>query len=47
VKLHVFTYDAGEIVLDPRSGGSYLIFGVVPADAEITPRDVGLSPGRM
>jgi len=47
VKLHVFTYDAGEVTFDPRSSGSFLILGVVPADAEITPRDVGLSPGRM
>jgi len=47
VKLHAFRYDAGEIVFDPRSPGCFLIFGVVSADAEITPRDVGLSPGRM
>ena len=46
VKLHVFTYDAGEIVFDPRSPGSLLILGVVPGDTEITPRDVGLFPGR-
>ncbi len=46
VKLHVFTYDAGEITFDPRSRGSYLFLGIVPADAEITARDVGLSPGR-
>ncbi len=45
VNLHVFTYDAGQITFDPRSPGSYLILGVVPADAEVTSRDVGLSPG--
>ena len=47
VDLHVFTYDAGEITFDPRSPGSYLILGVVPAQAEIAPRDAGFAPGRM
>jgi hypothetical protein len=47
VNLHVFSFDAGEVTFDPRSAGSYLILGVVPADAEVTARDVGLSPGRM
>lgn len=46
VNLHVFSFEAGEITFDPRGPGSYLILGVVPADAEVTPRDVGLSPGR-
>ncbi len=46
VNVHVFTYDAGEITFDPRSRGSYLILGIVPADAPVTSRDVGLSPGR-
>jgi len=47
VSLHVFSYDAGRITFDPRGPGSYLILGVVPADAELASRDVGLSPGRM
>ncbi|MBN1362738.1 MAG: hypothetical protein JW993_19220 [Sedimentisphaerales bacterium] len=47
VKLHVFTYGVGENTFDPRSRGSYLFLGIVPADVEITSRDVGLSPGRM
>ncbi|MBN1763778.1 MAG: hypothetical protein JW860_00845 [Sedimentisphaerales bacterium] len=46
VNLHVFTFDAGEITFDPRGPGSYLILGVVPADDQVTSRDVGLSPGR-
>ncbi len=46
VDLHVFTFDAGEITFDPRSPGSYLILGVIPAQAEVTSRDVGLAPGR-
>lgn len=47
VSLHVFRYPAGEITFDPRSPGSYLILGVIPADAEVTSRDAGISPGRM
>jgi hypothetical protein len=46
VNVHVFSFGAGQITFDPRGPGSYLILGVVPADAELTPRDVGLSPGR-
>ncbi len=46
VNLHVFSFAAGEITFDPRSAGSYLILGVIPADAEVAPRDVGLAPGR-
>lgn len=47
VNLHVFSFPAGEITFDPRSPGSYLILGVIPADTKITSRDVGISPGRM
>ncbi len=47
VNLHVFSFDAGEITFDPRGPGSYLILGVIAADADVPPRDVGLSPGRM
>ncbi len=47
VKLHAFTYNAGEITFDPRSAGSFLILGIVAADAEISRRDVGLSAGRI
>jgi hypothetical protein len=46
VIVHVFTFEAGRITFDPRGPGSYLILGVVPAEVELTPRDVGLSPGR-
>lgn len=46
VDVHVFKYPAGEITFDPRSSGSYLFLGVTAADAEITTRDAGISPGR-
>ncbi len=47
VNLHVFSFPAGEITFDPRSPGSYLILGVIPADMKVTSRDAGISPGRM
>jgi hypothetical protein len=47
VDVHVFRFRAGEITFDPRSPGSYLILGVIPADMEVTSRDAGISPGRM
>ena len=46
VNLHVFSFPAGEITFDPRSPGSYLFLGVIPADTKIAPRDAGISPGR-
>jgi len=47
VNLHVFSFPAGQITFDPRSPGSYLVLGVIPADTKITSRDVGISPERM
>jgi hypothetical protein len=47
VNLHVFSFPAGEITFDPRSPGSYLFLGVIPEDTKITPRDAGISAGRM
>lgn len=47
VNVHVFNFPAGEIIFDPRSPGSYLILGVIPADMEVTSRDAGIPPGRM
>lgn len=46
VNVHVFNFPAGEITFDPRSPGSYLVLGVIPADVEVTSRDAGISPGR-
>ncbi|MDH7598899.1 MAG: hypothetical protein QHH07_04570, partial [Sedimentisphaerales bacterium] len=46
VNVHVFTLGPGQITFDPHSPGSYLILGVIPADAQITPRDAGIRPGR-
>jgi hypothetical protein len=47
VNVHVFNFPAGEITFDPRSPGSYLFLGVIPAEMEVTSRDAGISPGRM
>lgn len=47
VNVHVFSYPAGEITFDPRSPGSYLFLGVIPADTKVTSRDAGISPGRL
>ncbi|MEJ5258655.1 MAG: hypothetical protein WHS88_00520 [Anaerohalosphaeraceae bacterium] len=47
VNIHIFTFPAGEITFDPRSPGSYLILGVIPAETKVPPRDVGIPPGRM
>ena len=46
VNVHVFNFPAGEITFDPRSPGSYLILGVIPADVKVTSRDAGILPGR-
>ncbi len=47
VNVHLFTFPAGEIAFDPRSPGSFLILGIIPADTNVPPRDVGIPPGRM
>lgn len=47
VNVHIFTFPAGEIAFDPRSPGSYLILGVIPAQMKVPPRDAGIQPGRM
>lgn len=46
VNIHVFSFPAGEITFDPRSPGSYLVLGVIPADMEVTSRNAEISPGR-
>ena len=47
INVHVFSFPAGEITFDPRSPGSYLFLGVIPAEMEVTSRDAGISPGRQ
>jgi hypothetical protein len=47
VNVHIFTFPAGEITFDPRSPGSCLFLGVIPAAMEVPPRDAGIQPGRM
>ena len=47
VNVHIFTFPAGEITFDPRSPGSCLLLGVIPAAMEVPPRDAGIQPGRM
>ena len=46
VNLHSYEFAAGEIEFTTRTDGSYLILGVVPADAEIKPRRTGILPGQ-
>jgi hypothetical protein len=47
VNVHIFTFPAGEITFDPRSPGSYLFLGVIPADQKVPSRDAAIPPGRM
>jgi hypothetical protein len=41
VNIHAWRYDAGRHTLDLRGQGSYVVFGVIPADAPLKERDAG------
>ncbi len=42
VNVHVFEFEPGPRRFDPRGEGLYLFLGLVPGEATIEPRDVGL-----
>jgi hypothetical protein len=45
VDVHAWRYEAGRHTLDLRGDGSFVILGVIPADAPLTKRDAGRASG--
>ncbi|MCS7033102.1 MAG: hypothetical protein NZ561_03800, partial [Phycisphaerae bacterium] len=45
VDIHAFRYEAGRNRLEVRGSGSFVVLGVIPADAILAKRDAGRGHG--